>query len=209
MEAIALGLEEFALPRGARPFRIRTVKPIASPQAAELSDSELFERFCAGEEAALTELFARHNGHIFRYCVKLVGDPAAAQDISQATWERVIDQSRTTIEVRNVPGFLIRIARNLALDYLKHRKIEASVEPSVEFVSMASELPEREQLVVDCLDLLPLASRELLILHYYSGYSFEEIAAMLGKKPNAIWTHASRARAELKQLVERRLSEER
>ena len=35
----------------------------------------------------------------------------------------------------------------------------------------------------------------------YSGYTFEEIASMLGKSPDAIWARASRARKKLRELV--------
>ena len=213
MEAIALELEHFAPARWARPLRIRTVNPIAATRIsakpkADLvvrTDSDLFEQFRSGNEAAFTELFERHNARVYRYCVKLLRDHAAAEDISQAMWERVIDRAGEARAVRNVPGFLLRIARNLALDHLKHRKVVSSLDATDTRRTISNELPEREQIVIDCMEALPLASRELLILHYYSGYSFEEIAAMTGKKPNAIWTRASRARAELKRLVEQEL----
>ncbi len=209
METIAFGIEEFAPMNRARPLRIRIVNSIApSPVAADLqTDSELFERFRTGDQAAFTELFKRHHARVYRYCVKLLHDHATAEDISQAMWERVIDRAGEVAAVRNVPGFLFRIARNLALDHLKHRKIIASLESADPPTTGSSELPEREQIVLECLEALPLPARELLILHYYSGYSFEEIAAMLGKKPNAIWTRASRARAELKASIEKRLRE--
>lgn len=214
------------------PPRVRLLKPIASmtPETSVTmsgaSDEELFQQFLCGEERAFTLLFERHNRKIFYYCAKLLQDAQAAEDITQTMWERVIEmraqsptmraQSPTiwasrSVTVRNVPALLFRIARNLALDYLKHHRAQSPLDSESvggvdERSSNGAELSEREQIVLECLDALPLASREILVLHYYSGYSFEEIAGMLRKKPNAIWTRASRARADLKVLVEHRIA---
>jgi RNA polymerase sigma factor (sigma-70 family) len=225
METIAFTLA--GGPRAAhherQPPFVRIVKPIASTVSPSLaiaaSDEDLFERFLLGEERAFTLLFERHNRRVYYYSAKLVQDSRAAEDITQTMWERVIEiRASSTMHsrpatVRNVPGLLFRIARNLSLDYLKHHRKQSPLDSLSESVSSMDgqqsgddELSEREQMVLDCMEALPLASRELLVLHYYSGYSFEEIAAMTGKKPNAIWTRASRARANLKSSIEKRLS---
>jgi RNA polymerase sigma factor (sigma-70 family) len=213
------------------PPRVRIVKPTASmtPEPSitmsGANDVELFQQFLCGEERAFTLLFERHNRKLFYYCAKLLQDAQAAEDITQTMWVKVIEmraqsptmraQSPTmrasrSVTVRNVPALLFRIARNLALDYLKHHRAQSPLDSNSELLAARSsldpELSEQEQIVLECLDALPLASREVLVLHYYSGYGFEEIAGMLGKKPNAIWTRASRARADLKMLVEKRLA---
>ncbi|MDP4198110.1 MAG: RNA polymerase sigma factor [Bacteroidota bacterium] len=187
--------------------------PKASIAITQASDEELFQGFLCGEERAFTHLFERHNRKIFYYCAKLLGDPQAAEDITQAMWEKVIDMRAQSqpARVQNFIGLLFRIARNLALDYLKHRRVQSPLDANSELLGARSshdvELSGQEQIVLECLEALPLGSREVLVLHYYSGYSFEEIAKLLGKKPNAIWTRASRARADLKVLVERRLTQ--
>jgi DNA-directed RNA polymerase specialized sigma24 family protein len=61
-----------------------------------------------------------------------------------------------------------------------------------------------EELAVAALQELPFNHREVLVLNIYCGYSFEEIATMLGKSPEAIWTRASRARSQLRKLIHER-----
>jgi len=192
---------------------VRIVKPIATSSLSivrEASDSELFHAFQRGEERAFTALFERHNAKVYRYCAKLVQDTQAAEDITQTMWERIIEMRSDSAAIQNVPGLLFRIARNLALDYRKHHHKQSPLDTVSETrIVVETEISEREEIVLECLDALPLAAREILILHYYSGYSFEEIAAMLGKKPNAIWTRASRARADLKASIEKRITSQR
>jgi DNA-directed RNA polymerase specialized sigma24 family protein len=56
-------------------------------------------------------------------------------------------------------------------------------------------------MVLASLDELSFDHREVLILNIYCGYRFDEIAAMMGKSPDAIWARASRARAQLRKAV--------
>ena len=58
-----------------------------------------------------------------------------------------------------------------------------------------------EELVNSSLDTLKFEDKELLVLNMYCGYRFDEIATMMGMSPNAIWTRASRARAQLRDRV--------
>jgi RNA polymerase sigma factor (sigma-70 family) len=213
METIAFTLAGplRAAPHEAHTPLIRIVTPIASTISGSrpiaVSDEELFERFILGEERAFTLLFERYNRKVYYYCAKLVQDAQAAEDITQTMWERIIEMRSHPMEVRNVPGFLFRIARNLALDHLKHRQMQSPLDTLTETqAERDTEISGREEIVLECLEALPLAARELLIWHYYSGYSFEEIAAITGKKPNAIWTRASRARADLKASIEKRIT---
>jgi len=62
-------------------------------------------------------------------------------------------------------------------------------------------LSEMEEAVVVALDHLPENQRELLLLHSYSGYTYEEIAEMFGEGVGAIRTRAWRARLKLGRLI--------
>lgn len=204
----AYGAKHDAL-RSARSSFVRIVVPDISSVPVTVSDEELFEQFLAGDERAFTLLFERHNRKLYYYCAKMLQDAQAAEDITQAMWERIIDLRTHPTNVRNVAGFFVRIVRNLALDHIKHRKFQTPLDSLSESETVGNEISEREQIVLDSLEALDPKSRELLILHYYSGYSFEEIAAMTNKKANAVWTQASRARHALKGMIEQRLGTER
>jgi RNA polymerase sigma-70 factor, ECF subfamily len=107
-----------------------------------------------------------------------------------------------------VRAYLFTLAKNLALDHLRRVKKFAGVEDA-EHLEAETRSMDDKALVVEALRRLPEETREILVLNYYCGYSFEEIAEMLGKKPSAIWTRASRARASMKAMLEKMTNFER
>jgi RNA polymerase sigma factor (sigma-70 family) len=170
------------------------------------SDVALFARFLVGDDAAFTALYTAHNQRIFNYIAKMLRDHDAAQDIVHTMWERVIAMrvtSQSADIIRNPVGLFVRIARNLSLDHLKRHARQTTLDDASAMQIIAKS--EDEELVLRAIERLPDETREIIVLHYYSGYDFNEIAQMLGKKPNAIWTRVSRARAELKKILEREL----
>jgi RNA polymerase sigma-70 factor (ECF subfamily) len=183
---------------------------IASINGKESHEKEknVLNRFLSGDDSAFQKLYELHNQRIFIYCVKIIGDAAASKDITHTVWEKIIALRNQEVAIDNPAGFMIRIAQNLCRDYQKHlrfqRKLNEISESEHPAVSQ-SELTSEEEVVIESLKLLPEQTREILVLHYYSGYSFQEIAVMLGKSPNAIWTRVSRARNELKSIIKKSL----
>jgi len=205
---MSLALELYH-PEKSRLFDKRAVNSIRLPNMTREPASEIgiFQRFIEGDNTAFTELYKAHNQRLFNYCAKIVKDHLAAEDITHTVWERVIELRQDLSGISNPLGFFYRTARNLCLDYLKHHRFRADLDAAENIVE---EKPsDNEELVLMALDKLPEETKEILILHYYSGYSFEEIAEILGKKSNAIWTKASRARKQLKEIIESELSKER
>lgn len=182
------------------------------PLTERSHDAKLLADFLNGSDAAFDPLYAEYNQRLFAYVSRMIFDEDAAKDIAHQVWEKVIDLRANTERepIANVRGFLFTLARNLSLDHLRRRKKFADMDAANQ-ITMGSgehEMHDRE-LVIEALKQLPEETREILVLNYYSGYSFEEIAEMLGKKPNAIWTRASRARATLKTILEQMMNVER
>ncbi len=176
-------------------------------------ERDLFRRFLRGDNGAFHTLFTERNQSVFNYCLKLVGNVQVAEDMLQETWIRVIGMRgrEEPEEIRNPVGLLIRIARNLCLDYLKSRRATEPLNGLSEGEMPSYRIPEQEtgeEIVGRCLQRLPFDYRETLVLNIYSGYSFEEIAVILDKSPEAIWARASRARRRLRELVEEELRRE-
>jgi RNA polymerase sigma-70 factor (ECF subfamily) len=168
-------------------------------------DRVLFDEWVSGSTEAFTRLYELHNPRIFAFACKMVSDAAVAEDVCHRAWEKLIELRNRRRSVESPIGLLLRTVRNLAIDHLRRQKfsapLEAAPEPSTE-----ADASDREGIVLECLDRLKPQTREILVLHYYSGYSFEEIAGMMQMRPNAVYTRVSRARADLKVLIERRLA---
>ncbi|HVK37936.1 MAG TPA: RNA polymerase sigma factor [Candidatus Kapabacteria bacterium] len=173
---------------------------------AEDRDTQLFERHLRGDDAALVELFNAHNHRLYVYCVKLVGSAARAEDLTQELWEKVVRMRLDPPSVHNPGGLFVRMARNLSLNAIRDRRRLTSLDElgeSAHPLEERREKTEMEEIVESALEQLPFEYREVLILNAYSGYNHEEIAAMLGKSPQAIWKRASRAREKLRAIVVR------
>ncbi|HET6401656.1 MAG TPA: RNA polymerase sigma factor [Candidatus Kapabacteria bacterium] len=169
------------------------------------SAAETFHQFLMGDNDAFERLFEQYNARLFRYCFKLVKDRAAAEDLTEDMWLKLIEKRSMLTEKENVLAFLYRVLRNLAINYLGSGRVRNEV--AIEHANEEAERESRTDLadaVLECIEHLAPESKELVILHYYSGFSFKEIAAAWQMEPEAIWTRASRARQQLKSLLESR-----
>ncbi len=181
--------------------------------------SALFEAFLAGNNSAFAELYHDINPRLSAYCHKLVGSRAGsaaprADDLMQELWERVIAMrspafNKKKLEIINPTAFLFRMLKNLAIDHYRSRafqgalvSLEDSPYPEGYGYESHDDVPsDIEALILDSLEKLPKEDHEVLVLNIYSGYSFGEIAEMLGKSSDAIWQQASRARVKLRKIV--------
>lgn len=166
-------------------------------------DQILFQRFLRGDDSAFMQMFDRHTHRLYLYCMKFVNDHERAEDLVHDIWERVIRLRGTEQQAPLLP-LLYRIARNLCLNNIRDAKAHASLDALPESrhpTTTIREMSQHEELVVQALPRLPIQQREVLILHSYSGYSFEEIAEMLGEQVGAVRTRAWRARSQLARLV--------
>lgn len=172
----------------------------------EESAEAAFRQFLAGDNSAFGHLFERFNAKLFRYCYKIVRDHSVAEDLTEDMWLKLIEHRTKLNEKENVLAFLYRVLHNLTLNYLgrsqsvKRMPIEHANEAAADEAGN-----DIEEMILECMEHLAPESKELLILHYYSGFSFKEIAEAWEMEPEAIWTRATRARQQLKGFVESRM----
>lgn len=193
-----LGLSSlFAMVSAAEP----PLGSVGSPRTSR--DSQLFDNFIGGDNSSFQELYERYNNKLLIHCYKLVGSYSIAEDLVQELWERVIALRATERSLENPGGFFFTIARNLALDHLRKHKNNVTLEEvsDAHFSTVEGSENELEEIALEALDKLSFDHKEVLVLNLYNGYSFEEIADLLGKSSAAIWARASRARVQLRKLV--------
>ena len=176
----------------------RDSKP--SPEA----ESALFSRFLAGDDKAFMTLFDRYDRRLRLYSLKIVGDMELAEDLTQELWERVIKLRSNPPEVLEPGRYLIRIARNLCLKHIERRRQTSSLDdlresehPSV----LPPDPSHMEELVKIALEQLPFEQREILTLHNYLGYGYEEIAELRGETLGSVKMRALRARGRIGRMI--------
>ena len=173
-------------------------------------DDRLIERVAAGDRAAWAALFERHLAAVVGFAWYQLGDRAAAEDVAQETFVRLIGK----IEGWQPGGpalrtWLFRVARNLCID---HRRAARMV-PLEALPDRPGDAPDLERSVDlrrsvrRALDSLPERQRTALVLVTYLGLTNQEAAGTLDVSEEAVESLLARARRTLRQRLEAAKSE--
>ena len=152
---------------------------------------------------AFTRLYEETQLVVFRYIYGLSGGPL--QEVEDLTAETYARAWKTREHFKGdegaALGWLLRIARNLAIDLSRRRKIRESDESlPVEFLVDSNLLPEmdvisREQIAIlwKLLNTLSEEVREMLVLRYILGWQVKQVAHHLGRNENNVSVTIRRA----------------
>ena len=180
------------------------------------SDAALMVRVQAGDLDAFEPLVHRYEKRLFGYFVHLVEDPATAADLAQETFIRVYRAAPRYQESGRFESWLFRIAANLVKSRQRrpdqrvpHLSLEET--PAVER-ELAGRSPEgrpdeaawRAELrdaLRKALPRVPLVFREAVLLRDVEGWTYREIAEMLGVEEGTVKSRAHRGRQRLKELL--------
>jgi RNA polymerase sigma factor (sigma-70 family) len=154
--------------------------------------------------AAFEALFRECAADVHGYAITLLGDPAAAEDVTALAFERLYRSRRRLDRGRGTPrAWLFAIARNAALDELRRRRRrpESELEPELvdgdDPLEMLEDI-ERRETVRDALSALPLRDRELVLLKFHGQLSNVELARALGISQSNAGTRLYRALTRLR-----------
>jgi len=184
--------------------------PLAEPQVLSEQDSAdlvTYSEFIKGDDKAFLRLYTRYEAPLLLYCRKMCADSRIAEDSFQETWMHTFELRGKTTSLAIFRPFLFRTARNVCLNKLRHEMVRkrGTVELTDDSASVSyqseSEQEELRQLISRALGKLPIAEREVFVLHEYSGFHYNEIATILGRSDASIKTLAFRARTRLRKVV--------
>lgn len=141
-----------------------------------------------------------HGDAVRRICFIHLKNYADIEDVFQEVFLKYILYERSFESHAHERAWLLRVAINQCKDLLKSffRSRVTSIEDA-DLSAFTVEEESRE--VLDAVFHLPEKYRNVIYLHYYEGYSAGEIAAMLHKKENTVYTWLTRARAQLKKSL--------
>jgi RNA polymerase sigma-70 factor, ECF subfamily len=179
----------------------------ADRDASGGSDGRLTRRAIAeaqaGNKAALHFLYVRYSADVLRYVESVVKDHHEAEDISQNVFLK-LNASIQKYEPREVPfaAWILRVARNAALDYLRARRMIPCEEIRVADHDHGRIGHERRHDLRTALSQLPGDQREVLVLRHIVGLSPVEIATALGKTESSVHGLHHRGRQRLRTALE-------
>ncbi|HEY5019131.1 MAG TPA: sigma-70 family RNA polymerase sigma factor, partial [Streptosporangiaceae bacterium] len=176
-----------------------------------------------GDSDWLTATFEEHRDHLRAVAYRLLGSMTDADDAVQDTWLRL--SGADISEVENLGGWLTTVVARVSLNMLRSRRLRheepvgaswpgaaetaagtgTSVGPGGAGAVLAGD-PEDEALLADSvgrallvvLDTLTPAERLAFVLHDMFALPFTEVAAVLGRSPDATRQLASRARRRVR-----------
>jgi RNA polymerase sigma-70 factor (ECF subfamily) len=189
------------------------------------SDEDLLAHFRKGRREAFAVLVRRYQGELYGYLRRYLGDSALAEDVFQNTFLQVFTKIGQYESGRPVRPWLYTIATHQAIDALRRNGRFQAISLDQEREELAgTELPqlldllegrgpgpldqaegeERRQLVRAGVDRLPDFLKSVVILAYYQGLKYRDIAAIVGIP---VGTVKSRLHAALIRLQEAWASE--
>jgi len=170
-------------------------------------DSALMLRYRDGDVAAFETLYRRHNDALFRYLLRLCRQRAAAEDVFQEVWSKIIKSRDNYRPTAKFTTFLYHVAHNCFIDHLRRNKRHgntADIEPDSQPAGGDSpELLTEKSLARRKLDAalgsLPDEQRDVFLLYEEAGLGLDEIATITDCKRE---TAKSRLRYAMRKLRE-------
>ncbi|GAF65443.1 putative RNA polymerase [Bacillus sp. TS-2] len=169
------------------------------------NDFVLIEKALLGEKEAFAKLYERYYSFLFKYLLKITTNEEISKDLTQETMLKAYLKLNTFQGESQFSTWLISIASRLYMDFLRKRKKEAR-----KLSNLKSDLSRKIIWLADKQniswsdtflsfnELDPKLKVPILLKHYY-GYSYEEIAVMLGMREGTV---KSRVHNGLKKLKE-------
>ena len=163
-----------------------------------LSDKKLIEHYLRGDEESLEFLVRRYLRPIYSFIYRSVGNISTAEDITQEVFVRVWKNLKKFNPKKDFKPWLFQIARNASIDSLRKKKsfpfsqFENLEGQNILFRTLASS-PARliekisdKRVLAAILRDLPAEERKIIILRYFEGLSFKQIAHTFGEPINTI-----------------------
>lgn len=181
-----------------------------------LSYQVLLKQYLAGNQQAISELIERHSRRVRDYIHMMVKDRDVADDIFQETFikaVRVIDDGRYTDNGKFL-SWILRIAHNQVIDHFRAQKQTRAVSEAEAGYDVLGTLRFAEKTVEDemvgaqiesdvraLVELLPAEQREVVMMRYFGGSSFKEIAEQTGVSINTALGRMRYALINLRRMI--------
>ncbi len=159
------------------------------------SDLELIEQVSAGNQKAFSEIVRRYERRVFFVVKKMLNDDDESSDATQEVFIKLHDSLKKFRGDANLYTYIYRIATNVAISYLRKRKVRSVVRLDEVVTNMLSggNEPQREsdqeelrKLVADAVAALPAQQKQVFVLRFYEELSYEEIAQVMHRSMGAM-----------------------
>jgi len=185
--------------------------PAAPTDPLRESDASAIARVRGGDTSAVGVLYDRYAGTLLPIALRIVRDRTEAEDIVHDAFVAVADRAGQFSEDRGtVIAWLVTLVRNLSIDRTRRRDRRGTlareviahepVEPAKEPEGLTADAEEREK-IKRALATLPEVQQRTLMIAFFEGLSYPEIAEREGVPLGTIKSRAARALAALRDAL--------
>jgi RNA polymerase sigma factor (sigma-70 family) len=168
-------------------------------------DGEVMRRVASGEIGLVEVLFERHHAALFRFFRRLFGRAAAAEDLVQETFLRILKYRRSFRPGGSFKAWLFAVARSAAKEQFRREARGQAPETAIRERIDPTPLPldrmetaEKLERLEEAIARLSADDREALLLARYEGLSHGELATVLDCSVGAARVRVHRALSRLR-----------
>ncbi len=151
------------------------------------------------DDETMEILVQKHLRQVYNFAFRLTRDRETAEDIAQETFVKVWKNLKKYNPEKNFKTWLLAIAKNTALDYLRKKKT-VSISDFDDFADRPF-LAEDKNIFDNLLKKISPLYREIILLRYNDRLTFEEIGRILSRPLNTVKSQHRRALMHLKKIL--------
>jgi RNA polymerase sigma-70 factor (ECF subfamily) len=189
---------------------------VAEPGERSARLAGLLARVALADQRAFAELYRQTSPHLYAVALRILREPAAAEEILQEAFVSVWHHAATYVAAKSQPlTWLTSIVRNRCLDQLRRREpdtvtlaAEGDDEPAIDLPADAPTPAELlvagadAQAVRDCVDALDAGPKQAIALAFFQGLSHAELAAHLREPLGTVKSWVRRGLERLKRCLD-------
>jgi RNA polymerase sigma-70 factor, ECF subfamily len=170
---------------------------VTGERRVQETDPVLIRAAMAGDVGAFEQIVRLHQQSVWRYLRRLLGDPAAAEDVAQETFLRVYRRLPTYAFRSRFSTWVFQIARNAGLDELRSRARAERTRRAVRPAAPSADGPAARVELDAALASLPVDQRDALLLVEVLGLRYAEAAVVLAVPVGTVKSRVFGARVRL------------
>jgi RNA polymerase sigma-70 factor (ECF subfamily) len=168
----------------------------------EKLQTELVEAALAGDIASFGRLAQRYYAPMVAIAYSILADHQLAEDAAQEAFARALTNLGKLRKPDKFAPWLARICRNVAKDMVATKARQKNIQ-DLSQVADSNDEDESIEAVHRAIEQLSVSARELIVLRYYNGLSYEEISSVLGISKPTINGRLTREKQKIANYLKR------
>ena len=160
------------------------------------TETKLVEAAVGGDIESFGKLCRRYYGPMVAIAYSVVSDHQLAEDAAQESFARALVSLRKLKKQTRFAPWLAAICRNVAKDMVATKVRQISIDDFSQAAGNNNH-DESRRLIRRAIEQLPVSAKELIVLRYYNGLSYEEISSVLGISRPTINGRLTRAKRKM------------